>query len=117
MDEGIVQIVEGSERKEVRVLILVVVEDGLVLLSRSLTLRRLSLNPYCSGRWSRTQDINDKRIESLKDVLILVVVDDGLVLTPTVVKHDSYYVLILVVVDDGLVQFKFDDVVVNGGES
>ena len=31
MDEGIVQIVEGSERKEVRVLILVVVEDGLVL--------------------------------------------------------------------------------------
>lgn len=30
MDEGIVQIVEGSERKEVRVLILVVVEDGLV---------------------------------------------------------------------------------------
>ena len=30
MDEGIVQIVEGSERKEVRVLILVVVDNGLV---------------------------------------------------------------------------------------
>ena len=31
MEDGLVQIVEGSERKEVRVLILVVVDNGLVL--------------------------------------------------------------------------------------
>ena len=37
MDEGIVQIVEGSERKEVRVLILVIVEDGLVQTIETLT--------------------------------------------------------------------------------
>ena len=37
------------------VLILVVVEDGLVLiLLFQLLLLLLSLNPYCSGRWSRT---------------------------------------------------------------
>ena len=55
MDEGIVQIVEGSERKEVRVLILVVVEDDLVQKSRDLVFNALK-------------------------VLILVVVEDGLVL-------------------------------------
>ena len=37
VDEGIVQIVEGSERKEVRVLILVIVEDGLVQTIETLT--------------------------------------------------------------------------------
>lgn len=55
MDEGIVQIVEGSERKEVRVLILVVVEDGLVLPN----------GVKCTSCAVR--------------VLILVVVEDGLV--------------------------------------
>ena len=37
------------------VLILIVVEDGLVLRQSPYLLVRLrSLNPYCSGRWSRT---------------------------------------------------------------
>ena len=38
----------------------------------------MSLNPYCSGQWSRTKytDINGIRIT----VLILIVVDNGLVL-------------------------------------
>ena len=38
------------------VLILVVVEDGLVLMiSTSKGLTHASLNPCCSGRWSRTE--------------------------------------------------------------
>mgnify|MGYP007015382370 CR=1 FL=1 len=36
-----------------------------------------SLNPYCSGRWSRTHDEFNKRVE--KYVLILIVVDNSLV--------------------------------------
>ena len=37
------------------VLILIVVEDGLVPISRSrITATVACLNPYCSGRWSRT---------------------------------------------------------------
>ena len=37
------------------------------------------LNPYCSGRWSRTQVCClEKRMELV--VLILIVVEDGLVL-------------------------------------
>ena len=55
MDEGIVQIVEGSERKEVRVLILVVVDNGLVLNLLNYIQMETSLNPCCSGRWSRTR--------------------------------------------------------------
>ena len=79
MDEGIVQIIEGSERKEVRVLILVVVEDGLVQ------------NYYYEKEWIQIW------------VLILVVVEDGLVhdLFGEIMVGDD--VLILVVVDDGLV--------------
>ena len=38
----------------------------------------MGLNPCCSGRWSRTQDII-KVANKAMDVLILVVVDDGLV--------------------------------------
>ena len=37
------------------VLILIVVEDGLVLqIRRLVSLLKVCLNPYCSGRWSRT---------------------------------------------------------------
>ena len=37
------------------VLILIVVEDGLVRgLTKSCHSKRVGLNPYCSGRWSRT---------------------------------------------------------------
>ena len=38
-----------------QVLILIVMEDGLVQYMRGLRILILqSLNPYCSGRWSRT---------------------------------------------------------------
>ena len=38
----------------------------------------MSLNPCCSGRWSRT--IRHTAMSARQIVLILVVVDDGLVL-------------------------------------
>ena len=45
----------GQQVIAVYVLILVVVEDGLVPSNEvSLSLLGLGLNPYCSGRWSRT---------------------------------------------------------------
>ena len=37
----------------------------------------MCLNPYCSGRWSRSHDEFNKRVE--KYVLILIVVDNSLV--------------------------------------
>ena len=37
------------------------------------------LNPCCSGRWSRTNGLNEETMTDII-VLILVVVDDGLVL-------------------------------------
>ena len=41
-------------------------------------IRQMSLNPCCSGRWSRTNYGNAKRFSNIR-VLILIVVDDGLV--------------------------------------
>ena len=62
------------------VLILVVVDNGLVLLNKLvMTLSYVRLNPYCSGRWSRTEILSDESMELLT-VLILIVVDNGLVL-------------------------------------
>ena len=85
------------------VLILIVVDDGLVpaeseskcvkltrlnpycsgrwsrtLINYCLCKQVLSLNPYCSGRWSRTR--LQMAIDLILKVLILIVVDDGLVL-------------------------------------
>ena len=41
---------------KISVLILIVVEDGLVQVSSLRTQKlRTCLNPYCSGRWSRTE--------------------------------------------------------------
>ena len=63
-----------------RVLILIVVEDGLVLTGlKTKVLNIHCLNPYCSGRWSRTLQ---QLLEEMKKiiVLILIVVEDGLVL-------------------------------------
>ena len=62
------------------VLILVVVDDGLVpAINASKTIDAvISLNPCCSGRWSRTDGSYDAL--DCSQVLILVVVDDGLVL-------------------------------------
>ena len=37
------------------------------------------LNPYCSGQWPRTPD-SEKLVKFLIRVLILIVVDNGLVL-------------------------------------
>ena len=61
------------------VLILVVVEDGLVLMhEQGNNSNAIGLNPCCSGRWSRTIQ-NKFYVEPFKIVLILVVVEDGLV--------------------------------------
>ena len=61
------------------VLILVVVEDGLVrVLSTGSQQLSRSLNPCCSGRWSRTTLTNYGNAKRFS-VLILVVVEDGLV--------------------------------------
>ena len=38
----------------------------------------ISLNPYCSGQWTRTH-ARQKRNASARKVLILIVVDNGLV--------------------------------------
>ena len=80
MDDGLVQEQKTVKGKESSVLILVVVDDGLVLKGGgALALRQVSLNPCCSGRWSRT--VNSDKYDTVeKLVLILVVVDDGLVL-------------------------------------
>ena len=61
------------------VLILIVVDDGLVLsLEEMKSAANGGLNPYCSGRWSRTFKETDWMRHCW--VLILIVVDDGLVL-------------------------------------
>ena len=62
------------------VLILIVVEDGLVLFDNVMIDNEAkSLNPYCSGRWSRTGNKAVTKRDAY--VLILIVVEDGLVLS------------------------------------
>ena len=55
MEDGLV-LEKGFNRVEQSsVLILIVVEDGLVLqFPKLLDYNNKRLNPYCSGRWSRT---------------------------------------------------------------
>ena len=60
-----------------------------------------SLNPCCSGQWSRTDEAW-KQMQTRQEVLILVVVDNGLVQL-TKLQQLTTLVLILVVVDNGLV--------------
>ena len=61
------------------VLILIVVDDGLVLKKDMIMSEiNVSLNPYCSGRWSRTEHPSFQGYPC-PHVLILVVVEDGLV--------------------------------------
>ena len=56
MDDGLVLDVSLPAKYVVKVLILVVVDDGLVLmLVVILEEWMLSLNPCCNGRWSRTR--------------------------------------------------------------
>ena len=78
-------------------------DDDLVLQVNHIVLQMCcSLNPYCSGRWSRTIctsfDNCNRNI-----VLILIVVEDGLVLMKSLKLLITLYVLILIVVEDGLV--------------
>ena len=48
--------IKGIEFIEFKVLILVVMEDGLVqCMTGANSLGRKGLNPYCSGQWSRTR--------------------------------------------------------------
>ena len=61
-----------------------------------------SLNPCCSGRWSRTM-LHLMVSFVMLTVLILVVVEDGLVQLPQKASQHIPCVLILVVVEDGLV--------------
>ena len=57
MDNGLVQLSQSKRDAEKNVLILVVVEDGLVLIKISFIKAVLrSLNPCCSGQWSRTRE-------------------------------------------------------------
>ena len=79
-------------------------EDGLVLTRRFITrVSSSSLNPYCSGRWSRTWQSRDD-CWKLCLVLILVVVDEGIVQIVEGSERKEVRVLILVIVEDGLVQ-------------
>ena len=55
MEDGLVHYENYSKEWRCFVLILIVVEDGLVQVSLSLLGLEKSLNPYCSGRWSRTR--------------------------------------------------------------
>ena len=80
VDDGLV-LLSGATINIVQeaVLILVVVDDGLVhLFFCSVCMFKTCLNPCCSGRWSRTYKAWDTA-DNIEEVLILVVVDDGLV--------------------------------------
>ena len=67
-----------------------------------------SLNPCCSGQWSRTNGEHMLIMHEQGEVLILVVVDNGLVHTSKTHRAFEAWVLILVVVDNGLVQ-RYED--------
>ena len=79
-------------------------EDGLVQNMKDFKASATEcLNPYCSGRWSRTKA--DGAIKMGLTVLILIVVEDGLVHVDDAVKIiNEKGVLILIVVEDGLVR-------------
>ena len=105
MEDGLVRFEPSSgEYGGSRVLILIVVEDGLVHLRQvSMGAAAIRLNPYCSGRWSRTI-IKDVDTTKSYQVLILIVVEDGLVRANGGENLVLSNVLILIVVVDGLVQ-------------
>ena len=86
MDDGLVLLIRNGQSSITGVLILIVVDDGLVLIYSVFNkIVKHSLNPYCSGRWSRTaRQIADATNQT---VLILIVVDDGLV------RHNQRYII------------------------
>ena len=56
MDNGLVHVaVCTDEPRTLEVLILIVVDNGLVPLEEFKNRVKTSLNPYCSGQWSRTR--------------------------------------------------------------
>ena len=86
MDNGLVPNLSASEVRAIAVLILIVVDNGLVLTSRELVyFINSSLNPYCSGQWSRTE-LRLTLLNKSVAVLILIVVDNGLVPMPQLVR-------------------------------
>ena len=90
------------QRRTQKVLILVLMEDGLGLSRWSFsTTRAQSLNPCFNGRWSRTDGC--LRLDCPEDVLILVLMEDGLgPLGHLLKKSREETVLILVLMEDGL---------------
>ena len=81
MDNGLVLSEFIREIGRSQVLILVVVDNGLVLDGYiGVGENKKSLNPYCSGQWSRTCHFKDAVCIEIP-VLILIVVDNGLVPT------------------------------------
>ena len=84
VDNGLVHKKNIGSKGTKKVLILVVVDNGLVLdqTERSAG-EQYSLNPCCSGQWSRTTFQISRVIHRV--VLILVVVDNGLVLN--LIRH------------------------------
>ena len=107
VDNGLVRHKFMTHPLFVGVLILVVVDNGLVQFEGTFeeTDGKESLNPCCSGQWSRTLIVKVNVLLLIKVVLILVVVDNGLVLGAKVdiEQTERSAVLILVVVDNGLV--------------
>ena len=80
VEDGLVRTPPSVNGSSCRVLILIVVEDGLVHdKNKFIHKHSKRLNPYCSGRWSRTQ-VNHSAMSASQVVLILIVVEDGLVL-------------------------------------
>ena len=79
VDNGLVQAIVEGKKYAVSVLILIVVDNGLVPFKGfAQAVDTASLNPYCSGQWSRT--LLSWTICANMRVLILIVVDNGLVL-------------------------------------
>ena len=88
VDDGLVLLKKTVASLPLAVLILVVVDDGLVLQTDGdIAVSASRLNPCCSGRWSGTANLMDIASYFNREVLILVVVDDGLV--PTGVFSDE----------------------------
>ena len=67
-----------TTKQKTIVLILIVVDNGLVLDMCLGLINMPSLNPYCSGQWSRTHMTGNMNPLNFV-VLILIVVDNGLV--------------------------------------
>ena len=83
VEEGLVRTEVICTSGKCFVLILIVVEDGLVLSWFVQLILQCRLNPYCSGRWSRTLR-SSLSLELSLHVLILIVVEDGLVRMETI---------------------------------